>query len=127
MAGIRAMLFGCAEATDDPPKDDLNRAAMHNLWPLPSASKYYPQSEESLDSAQRWVNEKRAWANTLPDRKTRNAYIGWIDYVQGRINENREENRTHAAAKESAARSAKYDAEYRRGVDLAPSLPKPPR
>lgn len=129
MAGFLALLFGCSDAApqDGPSNDDLQKAALHNLWPIPRASKWYPKSDAELDQQQRWVDEKRAWVATIEDRRIRDAYAGWVDYVEKNIAENREENRTQAAANERAASRARYDAERRRGYDLAPTLPKPPR
>lgn len=127
MAGIIAAMLGGIGMAQTPSSDDLRRAALDNLWPLPSPSALFPESEAALDSYQRWVDEKRSWTTTIEDRRVRAAYDGWLDHVERCIMENREENRTHARAKQSEVFWEKHQAESRRASALATTLPKPPR
>lgn len=112
--------------TESVPSDrDLELAAMHNLGNIPFSSEFFPVSEEQLDRNQAWVDQKRTWAESLPDRRSRKAYLGWIDYVQTRINDNRSENQTHKERKAFERRSERYKREWDRGLAARDKIPKP--
>lgn len=106
-------------------RDDLSRLALRNLNGTPNFSSLYPVSDQALDEGQKWIDGHRAWAEKLTDRRLRNAYTDWMDYFQGRLDENREENRTHARQKERERYGAAKQKEEDRleGIDI----PRPPR
>lgn len=103
----------------------LRLAALHNLWPLPLCSRHWPESERRLDDIQKWVNEKRQWIGTFTDVRIRRAYIEWVNYVQMKLNESREENRTHATRLAFNKRWLKKQEDDRKIKELANRLPKP--
>src|SRR5206468_2064700 len=61
--------------------EDLSRAALENLWPLPSPSAIFPKTDAQLADYKVWVDTKREWVKTLKDRQVRSAYEDWLDYV----------------------------------------------
>lgn len=110
-----------------PSKDELQAAALHNLWPLPSFNDVYPKSELELAEGDAWCARTREWANTLEDAHVKRAYLGWVEYVEHGIAENREENRTHKHRREFDQWRAKSDAASKRATALASQLQKPAR
>lgn len=109
------------------PPGDLERAAMLNLWPLPNASQWFPVSDLELDRAQAWVDEKRVWTKSIDDSRVRSAYLGWINYVQKGINENRQENQTHAERDRSREFWERHRSEQAVASTVADVIPKPPK
>jgi hypothetical protein len=128
IARIFASIFGRAavEGESRPSNRDLELAALHNL-DLPFSSAYFPKSDAELDRTQEWINSKRAWLLTIEDRRVRKAYAGWVDYAQTRLNENREENKTHKERRAYEARHKSSNEEWSRGRAVAKIIPKPSR
>lgn len=122
---VAPLIANSSERLPQGPSDrDLELAALSNLR-LPFSSAYFPKSDEELDRTQQWIDEKRAWLLTLEDKRVRKAYAGWIDYAQTRLNENREENRTHAERNAYEARTKARNEEWARGRAAASTIPKP--
>lgn len=116
-----------AEITANGPTDrDLELAALANL-DLPFSSAYFPKSDQELDQTQKWIDDKRTWLLTIEDWRVRKAYTHWIDYAQTRLNENRQENKTHTEQKAYEARQKARDEEWERGRAVGASIPKPPQ
>lgn len=107
--------------------DDLRRAALDNLWPIPQFNETFPEDEAALQRGEKWVAEKRAWVKTLTDKRVAEAYDGWLRHVESGIARNRKENLTHAREKEHQQWESRTDEESRRSAELAKTLPKPPR
>lgn len=105
---------------------DLELAALHNL-DLPFSSASFPKSDAECDRTQNWIDAKREWLATLDDLRVRKAYSGWIDYAQTRLDENREENRTHAEQRAYERRQRASDNEWAKGTTVAQLIPRPPR
>lgn len=121
IACVALVIAGC----ESPSQEALDDAALDALWPLPKGNDLFPVSDEELDRGQEWINRNRTWANTLSDTHVKSAYVGWIDYVQRNLDENREENKTHARKKEFDDYWQKYRQQQERAKKV--SIPKPPK
>lgn len=101
-------------ARDRENREEVLSSAAYDLLGRPSApSATFPKSDRTLDELARWVAAKREWSLGL-DSELRDAVEGWLWWVEHGIEENREENRTHAAAK----RSKGFWDEHRRVAEL---------
>jgi hypothetical protein len=84
-----------------------------------------------LEGQQGRLDSLRTWANGIPDRCARKAYLGWIDFYQGKLDSAREELRTHATEKRQNAINQRIRDEqeskkkYAEQVDGA--FPRPPQ
>ncbi len=109
----------------EPTEDELRIAALRGLGNPDYGSSLYPRSEAFLNNQQQWIDRTRQWVSTLTDKRVASAYIGWLDFYQNKLNENREENRTHVRQKEEEARRIQRKKECARVRDI--EIPTPPR
>lgn len=106
---------------------ELKLAAMENLWPMPRRSELFPVSDAQLAQDERWVEQKRAWVREQNDPSIREAYEGWLQWVEQGIARNREENRTGNHKRELDARWTGYQKEMESARGVAKIIPSPPR
>lgn len=105
--------------------DDLDTLTLRNLQGYPSFNNLFPSSDADLDRGQKWIDRHRAWAETLTDKRLRRAYVSWMDYFQHGLDENREENQTHAQKKsyDESMESARKERDRLQGI----KIPRPPK
>jgi hypothetical protein len=85
----------------DRPSDFATLDKIKACWPDFNASNdMYPLPNEELDQEQKHQIELKSFADKLPPSNFKKSYENWAWFWQTQIDESREENRTHAKAKE---------------------------
>lgn len=87
------LLMGCDVTCPD--RDAMLTAALRN-FSLRSTD-IYGADETELAMAQQKVDQLRVWADTLPNRCDRKAYLTWVKLYQHEIDERRDVARVQQA------------------------------
>jgi hypothetical protein len=112
-------------------KDRLRRAALQNIFgKIENVNSvtvsHGDHGAKDIARVQGQIDKYRKWAQGLPERCAREAYLGWMDYYQHKLDGAREELRTGAIRKHYEEYVRRSDAEDREAEELAPKLPQPP-
>jgi len=135
-----SMALGCQEAKTIGCPESADRAVLNAMYgdfsDTPNyltvwLSHNYDSSywNPEFDRRQSNIDRTRKWADTLHDRCTRNAYIGWLNYYQHELNSAREELKTQSQKKEMDEYEKSRKLEDAEALDYQHNhkVPAPPR
>ena len=127
-----------AVASVQPCSDVADKLALDRLFPISNYLDVWLSQNYTgeywnpiLQKQQNKLDGLRAWANGIPDRCARDAYLGWINYCQNQLDGAREELRTRSLENEHQRYDKERAAEqnrvrkYSEQVDGA--FPNPPK
>lgn len=104
--GIIAALFGCSDGRPaaEMSDDDLRRAALKIVYPLPRCSKsWIGGTVEQCDAAASKLAERRKEFRNFEPLWMRGAIMSWFDFSEQQIKEAREDCLTQASRKDLEA------------------------
>jgi hypothetical protein len=110
--------------------DDLSRAVLNAMYPLPRVivTGVIPVQVYEVEHAEQGCRELRAWLDTqsLPKR-IHNAYLHWIEFCETSTREARDELRTGRKRKEFEDGQRRLENRQRIATEASRELPRPPR
>lgn len=114
--GLISVLFGCSDGrSEETSSDDVSRAALTIVWPLPECNKSWSGGTMSqCDVAQKRLDDRREEFKSFEPAWMRKAIEHWFDYAQRNINEAREDCRTNKSRAELDAYDRRRKAEAER-------------
>ena len=86
----------------------------------------YKATEGDFQKEQAQIDRLSQWAEGLPNRCFRNAYLDWMDYYQRELNGAREELKSHEQQKEMQEYDQRNESE-REAERRVGKIPSPPR
>lgn len=110
--------------------DDLQRAALQALWPIPQllVTGVIPVKQDEINAARQRCNKLREWLNAQDmSGRVRSAYQGWIDFCENSIVEAEDELQTGKRRREFEDGQRRLSDDRRRASQAASGLPRPPR
>jgi hypothetical protein len=111
---------------------EAEAAALDVLYPRMTGLRpsYYHPTQAEIDRFKDEIANLREWANSLPDRCARAAYVHWLDYYDHEAFEAEAEVRTRKQERGSEEYRKRVDAERNREREWRadnPDFPTPPR
>lgn len=110
--------------------DDLSRAVLQALWPIPQVlvTGVIPIHQAEVDNARQRCAELREWLGKQSlSRRIHGAYEHWIEFCESSIIEAEDELRTGKKRGEFERGQQRWQDEQRRASAVALGLPKPTR
>lgn len=110
--------------------DDLSRAVLQAMWPLPDliVTGVIAVPQTDIDNAKcRCVSLRKWLSEQQMSNRVRGAYLHWIEHCENSIVRAEDELRTGSLRREFEAGQQRLRDEQQRASLAATNLPRPPR